>query len=402
MRFGFSGALAAAIAVALAPTHFILSREALDYTLVIPFAAAWAYFLADYLETRRIRSAVLGGLVLGVGCLSYIASWGTLPVLLAASWLAYWRSGQGWLKAVLASGAAFAPIPILVVAWLAVHPTVMRDTSERYRVLETNRPPSDQLRMASPSAVPPLYASYFGYTFLFRVGGDNITTSTGLIGVFLKPMAVLVPVGLIVLWLSRRDVVGWPLVAGLLFAPLPAAVSGHAGAIQRALLLIPFAALIAGAGVGALWRSGVIWFRAAVIVLAATVPFYMAPFLEDYFGPHRNRSAFYFDSVNFGGVADHLVQLDGVPAIFMRRNLDAAPARWRFYLTKAGRLDLLPRTFYFTDPGEAAAAPVGTRMVMYVEGAVIKGLTSSGVWEVETIVKDVDDREAAAILRKRQ
>jgi hypothetical protein len=400
MRFGFSGALAAAVAVVLAPTHFILSREALDYTLVIPFAAGWAYFLADYLDTRRVRSALFGGIVLGVGCLSYIASWGALPMLLGVSWIAYWRAGRGWPRAVAASAAGFAPIPLIVVAWLIAHPTVLHDTSERYRILETNRPPSDQMRMASPAAVPPLYASYFGWTFLFRVGGDNITTSTGLIGVFLKPMAVLVPVGLIALWLRRKDVVGWPLVAGLLLAPLPAAVSGHSGAIQRALLLIPFAALIAGAGAGALWNSGVIWFRGAVIVLAAAVPLYMVPFIEDYLGPHRNRSAFYFDSINVAGVVDHLVRVDGVPAVFLRRNLDAAPARWRFHLTKAGRLDLLPRTYYFTDPGEAEGAPIGTRLVMYVEGEVINRLTASGMWESEAIVKDMDDREAAAILRK--
>lgn len=400
MRFGFSGAIAAAAAVVLAPTHFILSREALDYTLVIPFAAGWAYFLADYLDTRRVRSALLGGIVLGVGCLSYIASWGALPMLLAVSWLAYWRSGGGWVRAVAASAAGFAPIPILVVVWLSAHPTVLRDTSERYRILETNRPPSDQMRMASPSAVPPLYASYFGWTFLFRVGGNNITTSTGLIGVFLKPMAVLVPVGLIALWMRRRDVAGWPIVVGLLLAPLPAAVSGHAGAIQRALLMVPFAALIAGAGAGALWRSGVMPFRAGLIVLAAAVPFYMVPFVEDYFGHHRNRSAFYFDSVNFEGVARHLVSADGIPAVFLRRNLDAAPARWRFHLTKAGRQDLLARTYYFTDPGEADSAPTGTRMVMYVEGEVVRRLLDSGTWEIEATIKDIDEREAAIVLRK--
>ncbi len=91
MRFGVSGALAAAICIALTPAHFILSREALDYTLVLPFAAAWVWLLADYLDTRRVRSALALGVVLGVGCFSYIASWGVMPFLLAVSWLAFWR-----------------------------------------------------------------------------------------------------------------------------------------------------------------------------------------------------------------------------------------------------------------------------------------------------------------------
>jgi hypothetical protein len=41
-------------------------------------------------------------------------------------------------------------------------------------------------------------------------------------------------------------------------------------------------------------------------------------------------------------------------------------------------------------------------MVMYVEGETIKRLQAEGTWEVETIVTDVDQREAAAILRKRR
>ncbi len=59
-----------------------------------------------------------------------------------------------------------------------------------------------------------------------------------------------------------------------------------------------------------------------------------------------------------------MTRIDRVPAVFLRRNLDSGGARWRFHLTKAGRQDLLARTFYFSDPGETAAAPVDSRIVM--------------------------------------
>ena len=95
MRFGFSGAMAAAICIAVSPTHFILSREALDYTLMVPFAAAWVWLLADYLETRRLRSAIGLGVILGVGCYSYIAAWGAMPFLLAVSWAGVLAERQG-------------------------------------------------------------------------------------------------------------------------------------------------------------------------------------------------------------------------------------------------------------------------------------------------------------------
>ena len=400
MRFGVSGALAAAICIVLTPAHFILSREALDYTLVLPFAAAWVWLLADYLDTRRVRSALALGVLLGVGCFSYIASWGVMPFLLAVSWLAFWRSGAGWPRAVFASGAGFAPAPILLIAWLSYHPTVLPDTLERYRILETHRAPSDQGRLANLGAAAPGYASYFGWTFLFRVGAPNITMATGLTGVFVLPVALLFPVGLFALWRRRDPIPSWPILAALAFAPMPAAMSGHVDAIQRALLMLPMVALVVGAGFGALWRSNVVWFRAGALVAVAAAPFQLAPFIEDYFTSHRLRSAFYFDSVAFDRVTDHMTQIDRVPAVFLRRNLDSGGARWRFHLTKAGRQDLLARTFYFSDPGETAAAPVDSRIVMYIENDAIAGLKADGGWEVETIVRDVDQREAAAILRK--
>ena len=64
------------------------------------------------------------------------------------------------------------------------------------------------------------------------------------------------------------------------------------------------------------------------------------------------------------------------------------------------RQELLARTYYFTDIGEAAGAPPDTRLIMYVEGDVIAAAEASGLWAMDAIVRDVDGREAAAILRK--
>ena len=125
-------------------------------------------------------------------------------------------------------------------------------------------------------------------------------------------------------------------------------------------------------------------------------------FLEDYFTTYRNRSAFYYDSTNMAGVAGHLTGVEHLPAVVLTRGLNDGAARWRFHVTRAGRSDLLARTFYANDADDAASAPVDSRLVMYVEGALIKAMTASGVWEVEALIKDVDQRETAAILRKRR
>ncbi|HWI19185.1 MAG TPA: glycosyltransferase family 39 protein [Vicinamibacterales bacterium] len=401
MRFEFPGALVAAILTSLTPVSFILSREAVDYSLLVPFAIAWVWCLADYLETRRVRSAVLGGVILGVGCYSYIAAWALLPCLLGISWLAYWRSGAGWPRAVLGSAAGFAPAFIVVLVWLSANPTALPETIERYRVLDSHRPLADQQQMGNLATLLPLYARYFEWTFLFRTGGASLLTSTGLIGVFLKPIAVLAPIGLFALW-RRKDRMLWPLLAALLIAPLPAAASGHAEAIHRAQLMVPFGLLFAAAGWDALWRSRVVAWRAGALVLVAATVVAFRPFWDDYFTGYRNRSAFYYDMANIEGVVKHIVGVQHLPAVLLTRSLNDGPARWRFHLTTAGRSDLLARTLYVNDGPHAASTPVpvDSRLVMYVEGLVIKELTASGAWEVEAIIKDVDDREAAAVLRK--
>ena len=68
-------ALGCAALFALMPPQLILSRQALDYVCPLPFILAWFWFLIDYAETRRLRSLAWGGLCLGVGFYSYIASW---------------------------------------------------------------------------------------------------------------------------------------------------------------------------------------------------------------------------------------------------------------------------------------------------------------------------------------
>jgi hypothetical protein len=106
--------------------------------------------------------------------------------------------------------------------------------------------------------------------------------------------------------------------------------------------------------------------------------------------------------VDFADAARHLLQVESLPAVFLRRNLDAGPARWRFHTTKAHRQDLLARTFYFSDIGEVAAAPIGSRLLMYVEGDAVARLQADGTWAVEQIITDVDGREASVVLRKQR
>jgi hypothetical protein len=83
------------------------------------------------------------------------------------------------------------------------------------------------------------------------------------------------------------------------------------------------------------------------VILLIAMPVQFAYFCHDYFTDYQARSAFWFDPVNFRGVAEYLVarsETVSPPRIYLRDDLDDVVARWRFYLAKHRREDLLTRT----------------------------------------------------------
>jgi 4-amino-4-deoxy-L-arabinose transferase-like glycosyltransferase len=401
-------ALLAAGIVALSPTHLILGRQALDYVLPLPFVLGWLWYLLAYLENGRPRDAFIGGVLLGVGFYSYIASWIFMPLCLALGWVAYARSRHGARQACLWSAAGFA-LPLLpALPWFAAHPEMLRDTFARYQTDSTNTTTLVERITAvvfsrSWSTKLQDYASFFNPVILFVRGGPVPTTSLGRAGFFLLPVAVLLPIGLIAL-LKRRMAAGSALVlvAGLLLSPVPALFAGEPGMIQRSLFMLPFAAFIAAAGGGALRDSARGWLRTGAVLLVAAMPVQFAYVYFDYFTHYKLRSAFYYDAVAFGTVADHLVAAAStrdIPAVYLMHDLDDAGSKWRFYLIKHRREDLLTKTHY-VDAGDAVVAspPPGAYLVMYSAQQVLKDLLASGRWRVVRSILDVDNREAAIIL----
>ena len=89
-----------------------------------------------------------------------------------------------------------------------------------------------------------VYWDYFNPAYLFFSGGSSLSTATRKAGVFLLPVSVFLMCGMRELW-RRRDVMSVVLVAGLVLAPLPATLVGERYAIQRELVVLPFAVLIA-------------------------------------------------------------------------------------------------------------------------------------------------------------
>ena len=240
---------------------------------------------------------------------------------------------------------------------------------------------------------------------------------------FLLSVAVWLPAGLYVLWpayaktlppprgalrrTSRRDRlrdvegIRWVLLAGLLTAPIPAALKSEPYMVQRALYMIPFAALICAMGFGLMWQARHRLVRVAAMLALLAMPIQFGEFYFDYFTHYKFRSAFYYDPVAFRDVAEFLFDQPAAPAYYFADDLDDASAKWRFYTIKHSRQELLARTRYVPlDGPDPAAAPGGSLLVMYVQGPRLVALQQGGQWQVVTVIKDVDQREAAAILRK--
>ncbi len=400
-------AIVAALVLALAPAHLILSRQALDYICPLPFVLAWLWCLVSFVQTGRVVFAAAGGVLLGLGCYSYIASWAMMPIYLALSWLVFYRTGRGFTKPAAVATIGFALPLVVLIPWLWMNPQMVRETVARYSmpsVEQDARPRTTGVAAMAQSArrSAATYVSYFNPVTLFVRGGPSMTTSTARTGMFLLPVAVWLPAGLYVLW-RRRDPTGfhWVLLAGFLTAPVPAALKGEPDMVQRALYMIPFAALISAMGFGLMWQARHRMVRVAALLALLAIPIQFGEFYFDYFTHYKFRSAFYYDPVAFRDVAQYLFDQAPAPAYYFADDLDDASAKWRFYTIKHSREELLARARYVPlDGPDPAAAPSGSFLVMYVQGPTLAALQQRGQWLVVTVIKDVDQREAAAILRK--
>jgi hypothetical protein len=179
---------------------------------------------------------------------------------------------------------------------------------------------------------------------------------------------------------------------------LPAALKAEPLMIQRAMYLLPFFALLGAFGFAELWDSRSRLLRYAALAVMVASPIQFAYFYYDYVGHYKLRSAFYYDPVAFQDVARHLIASTDTPAFYFTNDLDDASVKWRFYTVGHGRGELLARTRYI-EPEDRPPAVPRSLLVTYDLSARIAALQADG-WAIEGLVKDVDSRPAAVILRR--
>lgn len=367
-------AAGAASLLAMTPAFFILSRLALDYLLPLPFTLAWLLGLDSLLLGAGRRVAILTGLALAAGCLSYVSSWLMMPAYLAITIGVLLHNGESRLVRPLLGGFA---VPLAGLGtWVVMHPAMPANILAQYQAGEARRSVITAVLSGNGVAAAlrdalSAYWSYFDPSFLFVAGGSSRLVSTGTIGVWPLGVAVLLLIGVYRTLTppSTRSVV---LLAGLLLAPLPAALKGEPFAIQRAVALLPFGVLLAADGLRSLpgFRTAP---RIALLVVTVTIPLQFATFVVQYFGEYRAQAARALDPTAFRDTAAVLLQSANegeVPVVALAAPLYDVSAKWRFYCTKAGRTDLLPRTRYFNGRLiELGDLPAGALAVVQTAGA---------------------------------
>ncbi|HJZ71761.1 MAG TPA: glycosyltransferase family 39 protein, partial [Vicinamibacterales bacterium] len=336
----------AAILLASTPAHMLHSRLTMDFIYPLPFVLGWLLCLLVYLEDRRPWILFAGTSLLGLGVYSYIASVMMMPICLALTWLALFTSGVRAPRPYAVAAGGFAWPLVAIAAWLPSHTAMVWDTLARYHIGAGGFAPTAVTDRIST------YWRFFDPAFLFVIGGyTRMTNSTRLVGVFLLPLLVLIPLGIVQVFTARRTPIGLVILLGFLLAPIAGAIAVPAEpyASDRALPVLVFGALLAMFGLERLLTMPSRLAHATAGVLLAIVPLHFAFFLWHYFGDYHRRAAYWFEWDHLGAlrqVIAHAPEHDR-PIWLSNGDDTMMEAYWRLAVAIQDRADLLGKTRYF-------------------------------------------------------
>jgi 4-amino-4-deoxy-L-arabinose transferase-like glycosyltransferase len=357
--------VAAASMLLLTPAHFIHSRLGTDHLYVVVCVLSWMALLtsaASPITTGRVFAA---SAFLGVSLYTYLGALITAPlcVLVTLAWLAY--SGRRDWRPYAAAVAGFVVPAIPFVIWHLTHPGQYAEQIRMYALYDSNTLSATEgaRQLASAPSIADraaVYWDYFNPSFLFFAGDTGLLNGTRYTGVFLLPMAILIPVGLAVI-LMKGGSARVLLAMTFAIAPAAAVTVGERYRINRALVLLPIAAMIGAAAIDWMWQSRSRVSRWAAVALLAVMPLQFAGFYRDYFTDYRVRSAPWFEYNLRGAMEEIMRRPDASNGVWIAQGLNWADYYWPFYLDRHGRRDLAPATHYFdVASADLAAIPRGT------------------------------------------
>ena len=406
----FNRPLLAAIAaglLALTPAHLIHSRLAMDFLYPLPFVMAWLLCLMAFVERRRPWLLFGATTLLGIGFYSYIAAIAMMPVYFGMTCVVVWALCERPARPLGMAALGFVWPLLPLIPWATAHWAAIADTLGRYGLYNGTHPHADAL--STVTSLPFLaavverlsvYWRFFDPSYLFVAGGGYAVNTTHRVGVFLLPIMFCLAIGINQIVNVRRSWVTLLILCGFLTAPLAASVIGEPYAVQRELLVLPFAILIATIGVEQLISAKHRTMRIAGWCLLAAVPVQFAVFYVDYFTAYRARSAFAFNG-NLRGAAEALIDRspngDG-RALYLSTDIRFVDLYWRFYLAKYRREDLSDRTVYF-DPRTTDPQAIPDQSLVLTPGGATSIRPGTALRTV-SVIENIDRTVCCEVLEK--
>lgn len=264
--------LYAVICIGFTPWLFALSRISFEVISLYPLLVLNLWAIHRAYEGDAVRWAAVGGIALGVAAYAYstfrmLAPLQVLALLLAYPGREYWRR-HAWLL----GSCVVTMMPLAAYALAHADNLTLRFGHITY-LHDPGLTTWDKV-----AAFVERYLEYFGPDFLAVHGDPIIRHHTGLGG---ELLLATIPLALLGLWFGLRRGSSFTrlLVAGVVIAPLAAALTREHGHSLRAFSMVVFA--IPLSVMGAIWlreRLGSI----AVLLLAACAAIQGALYTLDY------------------------------------------------------------------------------------------------------------------------
>jgi len=270
----------AGVVLLLTPAHTTYSRIATtDGVWQLPFVLTWLVGLAAFVNSSGSSRRWLVASVSALAFSMYAQPSAALmvPVFLATTVVVLYRGRcASWVNLVWASAAFAGPlVPLLV--WFIRYPGTYLDTFARWFLAPAHiRNPIAWAQAVSNWLTMQIVSeTYWDFLSPFHLFID--VKAPGLAGVFLTAVGVAMAMGIRETLKeagtrSFQNDIRFVALAGFLIAPLAAATFRELGAVQRTLVMAPFGALLATAGIAAIWERKTTATGTVAILLLMTSP----------------------------------------------------------------------------------------------------------------------------------
>jgi hypothetical protein len=275
---------------AFTPWLVIESRVGFETISMVALLSAALWCLAGRQPTPRRFG--LAGLFLGLAIFAYTTA--RLEILLFAVALAIaWGLARapGWWRALIPVGAGYAVLGV----YMLLTPGALTGRFESISIWADGAPFNVVVDRFLTN-----YLSYFSPGFLFVQGDANPRQNTEIGGMLLWVTAPLLIAGIMVCWQRRREPLVRFLVAGIVLAPIAAALTNNGTPhALRSSGMLPFLLIVGVLGADGFRRAlaGRTWVRGALAgVLGAGLLAQAIVFTVDLYAAYPNRAAPFFDT----------------------------------------------------------------------------------------------------------